>query len=123
MRPDGFGRYLARGGEVIFYLELDRGTEPGRRVGDKLRRYPPALANDEKRSHVNVLLVCDSAARLANVARQAPAGPPWCWGTIDAERFRPLPRGEERPFDELPALPRNPARPVHLCLGKRWRRR
>jgi hypothetical protein len=123
VRPDGFGRYLLTRGEVIFYLELDRGTETGRRVGDKLRRYPPALANDEKRSHVNVLLVCGSAARLTNLARQASPGPPWSWGTIDAERYRPLPRGEERPFNGLPALPRNPARPVDLCLGKRWQHR
>lgn len=123
VRPDGFGRYLLRGGEVIFYLELDRSTEPGRRVGDKLRRYPPALANDEKRSLVNVLLVCSSAGRLANLARQAPAKPPWLWATIDGQRYRLLPRGEERSFDALPALPRDPGRPVELCLGKRWRRR
>jgi hypothetical protein len=122
VRPDGFGRYLLHGGEVIFHLELDRGTEPGRRVGDKLRRYPPALANDEKRTHVNVLLVCGSAARLANLARQAPAGPPWFWGTTDPQRYRLLPRGEERPLDALPALPRDPARPVEQCLGKRWQR-
>jgi hypothetical protein len=122
VRPDGFGRYLVRRGEVIFHLELDRGTEPGRRVGDKLRRYPPALANDAKRELVNVLLVCSSAGRLANLARHAPAGPPWFWGTTDKQRYRLLPRGEERPFDALPALPRDPARPAKLCLGKRWRR-
>lgn len=122
VRPDGFGRYLLRGGEILFHLELDRGTEPGRRVGEKLRRYPPALANDEKREFVNVLLVCGGAGRLANLARQAPAGPPWLWGTTDGERYRLLPRGDERPFDELPALPRDPARRIELCLGKRWRR-
>lgn len=122
VRPDGFGRYLLRSSEVIFYLELDRGTEPGRRVGDKLRRYPPALANDEKRDLVNVLLVCGGAGRLANLARHAPAGPPWLWGTTDGERYRLLPRGDERPFEELPTLARDPARRVQLCLGKRWRR-
>ena len=91
--------YLLRGGEVIFYLELDRGTEPGRRVGDKLRRYPTALANDEKRGLVNVLLVCRSAGRLANLARHAPAGPPWFWGTTDEQRYRLLRGGEERDGD------------------------
>jgi hypothetical protein len=121
VRPDGFGRYLLLGGEILFHLELDRGTEPGRRVGEKLSRYPPALANDEKREFVNVLLVCSSAGRLANLARQAPAGPPWFWGTTDAECYRLLPRGDERPFDELPALWRDPGRRVELCLGKRWR--
>jgi hypothetical protein len=123
VRPDGFGRYLRPAGEIIFYLELDRGTEPGRRVGDKLRRYPPALANDDKREFANVLLVCGGAGRLANLARQAPAGPPWFWGAADAQRYRLLPRGEERSFDALPALPRDPRRAVELCIGKRWRQR
>jgi hypothetical protein len=123
VRPDGFGRYLLPAGEIIFYLELDRGTEPGGRVGDKLRRYPPALANDGKREFANVLLVCGSAARLTNLARQTPAGPPWFWGTVDAQRYRLLPRGEERSFDALPALPRDPGRSVELCVGKRWRQR
>ena len=123
VRPDGFGRYLLPAGEIIFYLELDRGTEPGGRVGDKLRRYPPALANDGKREFANVLLVCGGAARLANLARQTPAGPPWFWGTVDAQRYRLLPRGEERSFDALPALPRDPGRSVELCVGKRWRQR
>jgi Replication-relaxation len=122
VRPDGFGRYLLRAGEVIFYLELDRSTESIRRVGDKLRRYPPALANDEKREFGNVLLVCGSAGRRANLAQQVPAGPPWFWGTTDGEHYRLLPRGDERPFEELPALPRHPDRRVELCLGKRWRR-
>lgn len=122
VRPDGFGRYLLSGGEILFHLELDRGTEPGRRVGDKLRRYPRALANDEKREFVNVLLVCRGAGRLANLARQAPDGPPWFWGTTDGEHYRLLPRGDERPFEELPALPRDASRCVELCLGKRWRR-
>jgi hypothetical protein len=123
VRPDGFGRYLFPAGEVIFYLELDRGTEPARRVGDKLRRYPPALANDEKREFANVLLVCGGAGRLANLARQAPTGPPWFWGTIDSQHYRLLTRGEERSFDALPALSRDQARSVELCIGKRWRQR
>lgn len=122
VRPDGFGRYLLPVGEVIFYLELDRGTEPARRVGDKLRRYPRALANDEKRKFANVLLVCGGAGRLANLARQAPAGPPWFWGTVDAGHYRLLPRDEERCFEELPALPRDSRWSVELCIGKRWRR-
>src|SRR5437870_6794742 len=28
VRPDGFGRYLLPGGEILFHRELDRGTEP-----------------------------------------------------------------------------------------------
>src|SRR6266540_2978094 len=63
VHPDGFGRYLLLAGEIIFYLELDRGTETARRVSDKLRRYPPALANDGKREFANVLLLCGGAAR------------------------------------------------------------
>jgi Replication-relaxation len=123
VRPDGFGRYLLRAGEIIFYLELDRGTEPARKIDDKLRRYPRALANDEKREFANVVLVCGGAGRLANLARQVPAGPPWFWGSVDSQHYRLLPRGEERPFEALPAIPRDMRRPVELCLGKRWRQR
>jgi hypothetical protein len=47
VRPDGYGRYLLPDGEVTFYLEVDRATEPTRRVkagslalgvGDSARR-------------------------------------------------------------------------------------
>jgi hypothetical protein len=121
LRPDGYGRYLLPDGELTFYLELDRGTEPARRVAGKLAAYQRGLANDPELDYANVLLVCHSNRRLANLARHAPAGPPWTWGTVDGENYELLPdREQERSFEELPRRPRDPARRVEDCLGQRW---
>jgi hypothetical protein len=123
VRPDGYGRYLLPDGEVTFYLEADRATEPARRVKAKLDAYKHALAADPHRERGNVLLVCDGRRRLANLARCAPAGPPWVWGSIDGERYELLPaREQQRRFNELPAAPRQASRRVEDCLGQRWRR-
>jgi Replication-relaxation len=123
VRPDGYGRYLLPDGEVTFYLEADRGTEATQRVKAKLDAYKHALAADPHRDRGNVLLVCDGRRRLANLARCAPAGPPWVWGSIDGERYELLPACEpHRRFDELPAAPREPQRRIEDCLGRRWRR-
>lgn len=120
-RPDGYGRYLLSDGEVSFYLELDRSTEPGKRIGEKLVGYTRALATVDGRERANTLLVCQSQRRLRNLAAHAPKGPPWIWGTTDGQRFHLLPGlTEERQFDELPRWSRDPARPVSGCLGRRW---
>jgi len=123
LRPDGYGRYLLADGEITFYLELDRGTEPARRVAAKLTAYQHGLANDPEREYANVLLDCHSKRRLANLARHAPDGPPWTWGTVDGETYGLLPhRDQERSFEELPRRPRDPGRRVEDCLGRRWHR-
>jgi hypothetical protein len=123
VRPDGYGRYLLPDGEVTFYLELDRGTEPASRIATKLRAYHKALAADDHCDLGNVLLVCQSRQRLANLARHAPAGPPWVWGSADGERYELLPaRDQHRALIELPAWPRNPQHRTEHCLGRRWRR-
>jgi hypothetical protein len=122
VRPDGYGRYLLPDGEVTFYLEVDRATEPARRVKAKLDAYKHALAADPQRERGNVLLVCDGRRRLANLARCAPPGPPWVWGSIDGGHYELLPaREQQRRFDQLPASPRQPGRRVEDCLGRRWR--
>jgi hypothetical protein len=124
VRPDGYGRYLLPHGEITFYLEVDRGTETTRRVKDKLAAYQHALAADPHRDRGNILLVCETRRRLANLARHAPSGPPWVWGTTDHQRYRLLPSGEpQRRFEELPAWPRQPGHHTEDCLGRRWRRR
>jgi hypothetical protein len=121
VRPDGYGRYLLPDGEITFYLEIDRGTETTKRVKDKLAAYQQALAADRNRDRGNILLVCEGRRRLASLARYAPAGPPWVWGTTDRERYRLLPTGEqERRFTELPAWPRQPGHGIADCLGRRW---
>lgn len=122
LRPDGYGRYLFPDGELTFYLELDRGTEPAHRVAAKLIAYQRGLANDPALDHANILLACHSKRRLANLAGYAPEGPPWAWGTVDGESYELLPdREQERPFDSLPRRPRVASRRVDDCLGFRWR--
>lgn len=111
VRPDGYGRYLLPDGEITFYLEIDRGSESARRVKAKLDAYRQALAADPHRGYGNILLVCEGRRRVANLARCAPPGPPWVWGTTDCERYELLPgREQQRSFIELPAGPRNPDR-------------
>ena len=122
VRPDGYGRYLLPDGEITFYLEIDRATEPTPRVKAKLDAYRHALAADPRRDHGNVLLVCQGPRRLANLARCAPPGPPWVWGSTDGERYTLLPgRDQQRTFCELPASPRQPGHRATDCLGRRWR--
>lgn len=122
VRPDGYGRYLLPDGEITFYLEVDRATEPARRVKAKLDAYRQALAADPQRDRGNVLLVCESRRRLANLARCAPPGPPWVWGSSNGEVYELLPaREQQRDFLELPAGPHNQDHQLGDCLGRRWR--
>lgn len=122
VRPDGYGRYLLADGEITFYLEIDRATESARRVKAKLDAYRQALAADPNRDRGNILLICESRRRLANLARCAPPGPPWVWATSDRERYTLLPaRNQHRGFTELPAGLRQASRRVDDCLGRRWR--
>jgi hypothetical protein len=123
VRPDGYGRYLLPEGEITFYLEIDRATEPTRRVKAKLDAYRQALAADPDRDRGNILLVCEGRRRLAGLARCAPPGPPWVWGSTDGERYTLLPaREQHRSFTELPAGPRHTEHHLRDCLGRRWRR-
>jgi hypothetical protein len=122
VRPDGYGCYLLPEGEITFYLELDRGSEPTGRIKSKLDNYRQALAGDPRREQGNILLVCQGPRRLANLARCAPPGPPWVWGTTDGDRYTLLPgRDQQRAFCELPTGPRQPTRRAADCLGRRWR--
>ncbi len=121
VRPDGYGRYLLPDGEIPFYLEIDRATETTRRVKAKLDAYRHALATDPHRDRGNILLVCEGQRRLSNLARCAPPGPPWVWGTTDTEHYTLLPGCEQqRTFTELPAAPRRADHLVANCLGRRW---
>jgi hypothetical protein len=123
VRPDGYGRYLLPDGEITFYLELDRGSEPTRRIQAKFDAYRQALAADPHRDLGNILLVCQGQRRLSNLARCAPPGPPWVWGTTDCKHYTLLPSREpQRAFRELPAGPRHASHLAANCLGRRWRR-
>lgn len=105
VRPDGYGRYLLPDGEVTFYLEVDRATEPTRRVKAKLDAYKQALAADTHRDRGNVLLVCDGRRRLANLARCAPSGPPWVHEVETLRRIvRPKRRWPQRSYSAVRRL-------------------
>jgi Replication-relaxation len=122
VRPDGYGRYLLPDGEIAFYLEVDRGSESAHRIKGKLDSYRQALAADPHRDRGNILLVCEGQRRLSNLARCAPSGPPWIWGSTDGEHYKLLlAREQQRRFDQLPATPRQVGRRFEDCLGRRWR--
>lgn len=120
-RPDGYGRYLHPGGEISFYLELDRGTEPAHRLRDKLTAYSRALAQARQPEYGNVILLLPGARRLRSLDDPALAGPPWLWASTDGQYYRLLgSEGDTRPLSRLPARPRHPARCLGECLGRRW---
>lgn len=121
LRPDGYGRYLLPDGEITFYLELDRGTEPQGRLRDKLLAYGRALAAHEDVSLGNVLLLVRGGRRLRALDGPELHGPPWIWASTDGAQYRLLGSDEERPFAELPAWPRDPRRALADCLGRQWR--
>src|SRR6266542_2714987 len=119
VRPDAYGRYLLPNGELTFYLEFDRGTEPAKRVGAKLASYTAALATDTGRERGNILLLCHRRRRLVSLAAHAPQGPPWIWASTDGEQYSLAPTlDDERTLERLPLWPREPGRrPVAACLG------
>lgn len=121
-RPDGYGRYLHPRGELTFYLELDRGTETLARLRAKLDTYLKQLGSNSDATGANVLLLVEGRRRLRGLADPALEGSPWIWASTDGERYTLLPAGQERPFLELPAWPRDPSRRLEDCLGRRWRR-
>ena len=123
VRPDGYGRYLLPDGELTFYLELDRSTEPTRRVAAKLDAYQRALANDPDVRLCNILLIVLGRRRLGSLARVAPAGPPWTWASTDCKHYRLLPTAEqpdERPLEQLPLRDRDTRHQLGDCLGRQW---
>lgn len=121
LRPDGYGRYLHPHGEISFYLELDRGTEPQTRLRAKLDAYLHQLAGSEDARYANVLLIVQGRRRLRGLLNDpALDGPPWLWASTDTDRYALLASAEERGFIELPAFPRDSKRRLEDCLGRHW---
>ncbi len=139
--PDGWGRYVFPGGEVLFFLEWDRGTEQCRRLRMKVSRYDRYFRGRRDASQNQVLFVLPSAARENEVQRvirgtiEAGDEESCRFWTATVERLRergPLGRiwisvdGMSEPV-QLVQLPRQrrSSRPVASSIGKPgwWERR
>jgi hypothetical protein len=69
LAPDGYGRLELPGETISFLLELDRATEPHKRLEEKARRYARELArSDLAQQQPLVLLLVPTAARAQRAA-------------------------------------------------------
>jgi hypothetical protein len=97
--PDGWGRYLIRGQEVIFYLEWDRGTESVDRLLRKSANYIRYFVRRVAADYSHILFVFPSVTKeLAyhkGLAKQLPADERCCvFWTTTVNRLEVLsPRG------------------------------
>lgn len=73
VHPDGYARLESDGNAVSFFLELDGGTEPGRRLHQKLDRYSSVAGMPEA---PEALLFCFPSEKREAAARKhlAPCG-------------------------------------------------
>jgi hypothetical protein len=98
VRPDGVGRLDAPQGSVTFALELDRGTEPRDRLGEKLERYLLIASGPDA---PEVVLFCFPSAEREQTAREVFRRPGIPVATTSAERHRTDPLGHAwRPVGE-----------------------
>lgn len=106
IRPDGFGRLDGRAGICRFLLELDRGTERGTRLPDKLDAYawfarvtrgetdavlflfPSQERELQARSHLVPLADLCVATSTRHLFYRDPLGPVWL--PVDGDRRIPL---------------------------------
>jgi hypothetical protein len=110
VRPDGFGRWRQRDGELPFFLEYDRGTEPLDRLAAKLYAYGELA--DATEIGTPVLFWLPTSGREVSV-RQALAGETR-WSRV---RFLFL------VATASPTLGHSPAEAAWLPLGHTWPRR
>jgi hypothetical protein len=75
VRPDGYGVWAEDGGQVPFFLELDRGTEPLDRLAGKLDGYAQAEEFQQQAVWVLVSLHSEQRERGARRAMLAPDRP------------------------------------------------
>ncbi len=104
VRPDGLGEVACRGISISFFLELDRGTERGERLAEKLRAYEwlaringrggPVVAfvfpSVEREVHARQKLLPAAGLVVATTRRDAfaadPLGPVWLCGDENRRR-------------------------------------
>ena len=139
--PDGWGRYLLPEGEVIFFLEWDRGTLQRARLRMKVSHYRNYFRGRRRATATHVLYVVPTQAREEQVRTEIGralfrVGSDCCrfWTTTVERLHRDGPLGRiwwaagapERfvQFEELPMQPPS-GRPATACIGKPywWERR
>jgi len=85
LAPDGWGRLLTPAGDVIFFLEWDRGTESPARIAAKVSGYLTHFADKPSPELNHVLFVAPGPARgasiRATVDRLLPSGSCSFWVT------------------------------------------
>ena len=139
--PDGWGRYLLPEGEIIFFLEWDRGTVPRARLRAKVNHYVSYFRRRRGAANTHVFYAVPTAAREELVRTEINqalrlVGTECCrFWTVTIERLQrdgPLGRIWRGPesaanlisFVDLPTQPRSPL-PLPGCIAKRdwWRHR
>jgi len=135
--PDGWGRYLVPEGEVIFFLEWDRGTVQRVRLRSKVSQYRSYFQGRRLSGKTHVLYVVPTLAREDQLRREigdamAGASSVCCrFWTATVERLHedgplgPIWRsaGSGHGLVRLPQLHLQPrsSRPIAACIGKsRW---
>jgi hypothetical protein len=139
--PDGWGRYLLPEGEVIFFLEWDRGTLKRARIRSKATYYRTYFRGRQRATTTNVLFVVPSVSREEQVREEIAAVISgvasescrfWTTTTERLQKEGPLgtiwrstsSRVGLKCLAELPNQPRS-AYSVDACIGKPawWERR
>ena len=138
--PDGWGRLLTPAGDVLFFLEWDRGTESPARIAAKASSYLSYFADKESADLNHVLFVAPGPAREESIRsiidHLLPGGVTTCtfWvthtelladdGSTGAIWRRAEGDGDRIPILDLPPRPRS-LRPIADCIAKPdwWERR
>ncbi len=145
LAPDGWGRYLTiGGGEVVFFVEWDRGTESPQRLGTKVSTYVRHFQGRAHADRQHILFVAPGPGREEAIRRVIEEGIRRCgsaqccrfwttnleWlhavGVLGAAWMSTDSDVQERmPLPQLPVAQSRSVRRPDNCIGKPgwWERR
>lgn len=123
--PDGWGRFLCPDREVLFHLEMDRGTEDARHLADKVAGYVHFYGSGSPEHVLFVAPTQQAEARIHQAIRRVPSGSTvrfWTTTRSLLDREGALAqvwtRGEDRvALSDFDGLPRG-AREAVRSIGK-----
>ncbi len=92
LRPDGYAEYRTGASVISFFLELDRGTERGRIVHEKLSAYHTYLVSGRFKQHFSapafrVLFICATLRRAQQILRRAPSNSSDLFWAVSFDNF------------------------------------